>query len=143
MGTLARQRHTPRARRSHTEESADNMRAVGIFFLLLATASLAWDANIILTGYGVKGVSGILHIWQALDRTSLQVIEQIALAKMGYEFWFYFAVPFMSLPAFALFGVIGLMMVQGHDHEIKARAPSAMEVEMMRQGLDPRRARRR
>lgn len=132
MGSLA---HTRNIRRSASEEAAENMRAVGIFFLLLATAALAWDANIVLTGYGTRGFSGILQIWQAVDQTSLEVIQQIVLAKLGYDAWFYVAAPLMSLPAGALFGVIGLLMLRGATHEIRLRAPTALEMEMMRQGV--------
>jgi len=119
------------------------MKAAGYFFILLATAALAWDASIVMAGYGAKGFSGILHIWQMLDQASFEVLEHLVIANAGYDFWKYVALPFMSLPAVAMFGLSGLFMLRGHSREIKARAPSAMEMEMVRQGLNPRRVRRR
>lgn len=143
MSTLTRTQFNGIARKPTAEEASENVRAVGFFFLLLATASLAWDANIALTGYGVRGLSGILQIWQALDKTSLDVIQQMALVKLGYNFWFNFAQPLMNLPAAALFGVIGLVILRKQSHEIRLRAPSVAEIEMMRQGHNPRGLRRR
>ncbi len=118
------------------------MRALAIFFLIIALAALGWDANNILTGYGVASLSGIAHIWQSLDKTSYDVIEQIALGSAGHGVWTYFALPVMTLPACALFGITGLVMLRGQNHEIKVRAPSERELELVRQGMDPRRSRR-
>lgn len=126
------------------EEAMQTRRAIGVFFMILATAALAWDAHVILTGYGVGSVSGVAHIWQALDKTSYEVIEQMAVASSAGSLWSSVALPLMSIPAFVLFGVLGLLLLlRGSNHEIKARAPSADELEMVRQGMDPRRTRRR
>lgn len=137
-GSMSRLVHANSSRkgsRPSSGETTENMRAIGIFFLLLATAALAWDANLLLTGYGGKGFSGILQIWKMVDETSLDVIQQMVLIKLGYAAWFYVAAPLMSLPAGALFGVIGLLMIRGQGHEIMLRAPTALEIEMMRQGV--------
>ena len=123
-------------------ELGETMRYIGFFFLLLATGALAWDAYSILAGHGVRSLSGIMQIWTALHETSFHRLENAAMGSLGYDVWTYMLVPLLSLPAFALFGLPGLLMLRVQNHEIKARAPSLIELELMRQGMDPRKNRR-
>lgn len=118
------------------------MRYIGYFCLLLATGALAWDAYSVLTGHGVRSLSGIMHIWLTVHENSFRHLETAAMGSIGYDVWTYMLVPAMSLPAFALFGVPGLLLLRTQSHEIKARAPSLAELELMRQGMDPRKGRR-
>jgi hypothetical protein len=118
------------------------MRFIGFFFLLLAISALAWDVWHILNGGGIHSFSGITAIWNSLDKGSFQALQQGVLNLMGSSVWNGVIKPAMNIPAFLIFGSAGLIFMRKHSHEIQARAPSSMEIEMIKNGMPPRQARR-
>lgn len=131
------------ARRGLSEEMRENMRAIGFFFLILASLAMAFDVANVMAGRGAAGFSGINEIWAYIDRTSFDIIQQLVLVKFGTETWQYVLNPVMSLPAALLFGLPGMFMLRRYAPDIKVRVPTTTEIEMMRMGIDPRRGQRR
>jgi hypothetical protein len=126
-----------------SKEAAETMRAIGFFFLILASLAMAYDVSGLMAGRGAIGFSGIADIWAYLDRTSYEVIQQVVMLNLGAGTWQFFMLPVMSLPAAMLFGVPGLLLLRRYAPEIKVRAPTALEMEMMRMGINPRTRNRR
>lgn len=112
-------------------------RCVGVSMLMLAVIAMAWDVYSMMGGMGLAHFSGIGHVWQTAGKSSYEAMHSIVLAHMGYSAWEYFAIPLLTAPASALFGIPGLLLIKANGAEIQAREPSLLELEMVRQGFKP------
>lgn len=112
-------------------------RGCGVSLLLLAVIVMAWDVYSMMGGLGLARFSGVGHLWQAVGKSSYEALHTLVLGHMGYNTWEYFMIPLLTAPASALLGIPGLLLIKANGAEIKAREPSLLELEMVRQGFKP------
>lgn len=117
------------------------MRTIGYALLVMSLLALVWDMTHLLMGIGLVRFAGILDIWEAVDRTSLIVLQGAVIQKSAYM-WLDVLRPILSAPAALLLGIPGFLIVAKTQPEIQMRAPSRMEIELMSQGVDGREIRR-
>jgi len=124
-------------------QAGETMRAIGFFLMLLSAVALSYDTYAMVSGRGLANFAGIKDIWAYMDKTSFTIIQQTISQKLGMGVWSYAVNPLLTLPAAALFGLPGLLLLRKYSPDIQLRAPSAIEIEMQRAGLNPRTGTRR
>jgi hypothetical protein len=84
-------------------------RVIGVGLLLIAVVALVVDATKTLGANGVVVITPLDAQWQQLSPASLEWVKQSASAKFGPAVWNEMMLPVLHLPAWAIFGALGVL----------------------------------
>jgi hypothetical protein len=85
-------------------------RALGVILLLFAMVALVVDATKSLGAGGEIVVTPLAQQWQNLAPESFAASKSWVNETAGAGFWDAAALPILSLPAWAIFGVLGILL---------------------------------
>jgi len=117
------------------------MRFLGYALIVFSAAALSFDTYILFNSLAGARFAGLIDIWSHFDKLGVALFENQVIVTMSPDLWNFLILPIMKFPAALLFGLPGFAIIRSTRPEINARAPSALEMEMMGQGMDSRQIR--
>jgi len=84
-------------------------RALGVILLLFAMVALVVDATKSLGAGGEVVITPLAQQWESLAPESFAASQSWVNETGGAGFWETAALPILSLPAWAIFGVLGIL----------------------------------
>lgn len=85
-------------------------RLIGLGLVLLAAAILAFDLVSGLSGAGLLGFVSLGDLWGRLSAGSLNLVQAIVQRYLFPALWDPVLVTFLLLPAWLVFGALGLLL---------------------------------
>jgi len=109
--------------------------------MILTTLVLSFDMYILFGGMGMTRFAGIFDIWMHFDKTTIVAVENYFIKDISPDLWRFLIMPLLKFPAALMFGLPGFMILRNTRPEIALHVPTALEMEMMGQGMDSRQIR--
>ncbi len=118
------------------------LRAVGWVLLAGALAFLLLDAYVLLTGVSSGRFSSFKDVLVLANRDNFELMRDSLMNWLSPGVWYACILPVLNLPISLGLGLPGVWMARRYAPDIQVRAPSALELEMIHSGLNPRHLRR-